>query len=142
MEAFNTFSLSASLPLVVNGDRAYIRERHECLRSQIFAKAETFTVETARSSQALDEAAAFFVDAFWVASTSITDPVKLTPNGHRALCEKQRDDMEERYGELVGVRRLRSELLLAREASGGIAGCIGLELAVMSVFDKTVLPRK
>lgn len=113
-------------------------------RAEAFLRAEAgeFTVSTARSAQTLDEAAAFFVDAFWEASTSMAEPVKLTPRGRRALIEKQRVDMRERYGELVGVRRLKSELLVARSADGTIAGCIGLELAVLSVFDRTVLPRR
>jgi len=101
---------------------------------------DSFKFEAARGDAALDEAAAFFVDAFWSASTAAKG-VELTDKGRAELTRKQRGDMEERYGELVGARRLKSALLLARKADGAIAGCIGLELAVLSVMDQTVVPR-
>lgn len=100
----------------------------------------SLTFQAARGSQALDEAAEFFVDAFWSASTASAG-VELTERGRAELVKKQRDDMEERYGELVGARRLKSELIVARKPGGAIAGCIGLEVSVLSVMDQTVCSR-
>lgn len=103
---------------------------------------DSITIEAARCTKDLHEAATFFVDAFWGDSTSSSKSLELSPQGRAAMIGEQCEDMEERYGELVGSRRLQSKLLIARDPNGEIAGCIGVELAVMSVVDKTVLPRR
>ena len=122
-------SAGASSAFTVSGISNRPAARAPSVRAQALSL-DSLTFEAARGDAALDEAAAFFVDAFWSASTAAKS-VDLTAKGRAELTGKQRDDMEERYGELVGARRLKSALLLARRADGSIAGCIGLEVAVL-----------
>ncbi|KAL1525461.1 hypothetical protein AB1Y20_020318 [Prymnesium parvum] len=104
------------------------------------ASLDALSLLPARGKQ-LDAAAAFFADAFWGAATNGAAPADLTPRGRAALAATQLADLEQRYGALVGARRLASELIVARAADGALAGCVGLELAVVSVAERLVLPR-
>ena len=132
-------ALYSSLSYTVPGrTMAAAHSRVSSMRAQLTL--DSLTISPARGDAALDEAAGFFVDAFWAASTASAS-VELTAKGRAELVKKQRDDMEERYGELVGARRLKSSLLLARKEDGTIAGCIGLEIAVLSMMDQVVVPR-
>jgi hypothetical protein len=49
---------------------------------------------------------------------------------------------EERYGRLTGKRRLSSTLVLARDEAGAIAGCAGIEIAVVDKNSLTVMSRE
>jgi GNAT superfamily N-acetyltransferase len=84
--------------------------------------------------------ATFFVDAFWSGSTT-TGPAELSTTERSQLVSQQCDDMMGRYGELVGTRRLKSQMLLARDAAGAIIGCVGLEMALIQPQMGTVLSR-
>ena len=109
--------------------------------AQVRASA-TVNFEQAKSEAALAEAAAFFVDSFWAASTATT-AVALTAAQRSQLESQQLDDMEARYAELVGKRRLESALWVARDpASSAIIGCVGCEVAVVKPSTRQVLPRR
>ena len=91
-------------------------------------------VRAARSEQALRVAADFFVGAFWAAATSHA-PTDLNSAQLGELADLTLQDMEDRYAELVGARRLKSALLVARRSPDGpVVGCVGCELAVVSRF--------
>ena len=62
--------------------------------------------------------------------------VALTAAQRSQLESQQLDDMEARYAELVGKRRLESALWVARDpASSAIIGCVGCEVAVVKPVD-------
>lgn len=89
----------------------------------------------------LKRAAAFFVNGFWVASTTSGDAA-LNEKGMEQLCRLQTDDMVGRYGDLVGTRRLESSLFLAQDPSSGeLAGCVGVEMALVDASCGKVLSR-
>ena len=92
-------------------------------------------IEAARSAGDLRQAADAFALAFWGDGIS--------SNLRQELARQHLVDMEERYGELVGARRLASQLLIARaEASSEIVGLCGCELAVVDTVGPSVLPRR
>ncbi len=89
----------------------------------------------------LKEAAGFFVEAFWSQGTT-TDEVQLSDSERRELTEHQADDMQSRYAELVGARRLPSQMFAARDpVSGAMAGCVGVEAALVDPLEGKVLSR-
>ena len=84
-----------------------LRAPHVAPRAAHVRASATIVFEQAKSEAALAEAAAFFVDSFWAASTATT-AVALTAAQRSQLESQQLDDMEARYAELVGKRRLRA----------------------------------
>lgn len=46
-----------------------------------------------------------------------------------------------RYGDLVGSRRLKSQLFIVRDDSGAIGGCVGVEMALVEPAAGKVLSR-
>lgn len=97
-------------------------------------------ISKARNEGDLCDASHFFVGAFWSASTSTESLPALSENQMGELARMQLVDMEERYSELVGTRRLKSTLLIAR-IGDEIVGCCGCELAVVETAAMRVLPR-
>jgi len=88
----------------------------------------------------LRDAAEFFVDGFWASGTT-TAAVELSEEEREQLCQQQADDMIGRYGDLVGARRLKSSLFVARDESGAVAACVGVEMALVEPQSGTVLTR-
>jgi len=70
-----------------------------------------------------------------------TGPVELSTSQRPLLEAEQERDMAERYGKLVGKRKLMASLLVARLDTGEVAGCVGVEVAVADRFSGEVLPR-
>ena len=68
--------------------------------------------------------------------------VALSRRQREEITRQQLADMEERYAELVGARRLESQLLVSRGGGGEIVGCVGCELAVVHYAAAAVLPRR
>jgi len=91
-------------------------------------------VAPARGEGDLRQAADAFALAFW--GGDISDSLR------QELARQHLQDMDERYGELVGARRLSSQLLLARDESDAIVGLVGCELAVVDTVRGSVLSRK
>lgn len=98
--------------------------------------------ETADVSS-LPEVSAFFVDSFWLASTTFPG-IELSASDRRQLMQKVADDLGPRYGikdndkrpTMMGGRRgfpsrslFETRLLLARDSDGSIVGCAGIEAA-------------
>jgi ribosomal protein S18 acetylase RimI-like enzyme len=103
--------------------------------------AASATIETCKGDDAsLAAAAAFFVDGFWASGTT-TSALELSEAERLQLCKQQTDDMVGRYGDLVGSRRLKSSLFLARDGDGAIAGCVGVEMALVEPSAGKVLSR-
>jgi ribosomal protein S18 acetylase RimI-like enzyme len=110
-------------------------------RVQMAAATLDFQGATAES---LSEVATFFVDSFWLASTTFGDGVKLSSGERNQLVRKVTEDLGSRYG----LRREKrpsnlsgretpslfwNDLILARdEKSGKLVGCVGIEA---SLFD-------
>jgi ribosomal protein S18 acetylase RimI-like enzyme len=91
-------------------------------------------VTPARTGEDLCQAAEAFAMAFW--GDEVSESLR------SELVRQHQRDMAERYGELVGARRLSSQLLVARDESGGIVGLVGCELAVVDVPNSLVLSRR
>jgi|TARA_B100000524_G_scaffold347592_1_gene249923 ribosomal protein S18 acetylase RimI-like enzyme len=113
-----------------------------CRRTGLASCSATADVQIskARNEGDLRDASHFFVNAFWSASTSTESAPALSENQRGELARMQLIDMEERYSELVGTRRLKSTLLIAR-MDDEIVGCCGCELAVVERAAMRVLPR-
>jgi len=104
--------------------------------------APPFVVEKARTAQQIGDAAAFFVEAYWAQGTAI-EPMDLSENQRAEIARQQRIDMEERYGELVGSRRLNSALYVSRpSANAPINGVVGFEIAVIDMHAAEILSRR
>lgn len=99
------------------------------------------TLSSTESYDDIVEAADFFVGAFWLHSTSHECP-SLPEHILTQLRNAQRKDMEARYGELLGDRRLKSSLILSKGEDGFITGCVALELALVSGDQKTFYTRR
>jgi hypothetical protein len=50
-------------------------------------------------------------------------------------------DLQDRYGQLLGERKLKSALLVMRDEAGAIEACCGVELAVADTQAAETLPR-
>ena len=86
---------------------------------------------TKGNDAAIQSAASFFVEGFWRQGTTIGS-LDLTGPERSGLVSQQANDMQARYGELVGQRRLRSQLILATEDdSDAVIGCVGVEMALI-----------
>ena len=97
-----------------------------------------YSVATSRAT--LGEAAAFFVDNFWLPQAS--PDFALSEAQRAGLAAAQLEDFEERYGELMGARRLSSALLLKRDDAGLIAGAVSVELTLVNVDTESMISRK
>lgn len=102
-------------------------------RSAALCMSTATRIERARTDEQLRAAASAFANAFWGEQHTSLDA---------SLARLHYADMEERYGELVGTRRLSSTLLLARDQVGAILGLAGCELAVVDMPKRSVLSRK
>ncbi|EOD05000.1 hypothetical protein EMIHUDRAFT_466107 [Emiliania huxleyi CCMP1516] len=113
------------------------------LPQPVAAASIAFEITSVRGDDAsLDRAARFFVEGFWAASTTTDTGGALTDRDRDQLAALQRDDMIARYGETVGARRLRSSLFVAEDpSSGAIAGCVGVEMALVDPSRGRVLSR-
>lgn len=84
----------------------------------------------------------FFTDSFWEASTT-WEGVSFTDKERKEVSEGGIQDMEQRYGQIMGKRRLQSQFFVAREPdTGKIVGCVGVEAAIVDpmlgkVFTRT-----
>ena len=67
--------------------------------------------------------------------------VELNGAQRKAVEEEQGRDMKDRYGKLLGDRKLKSALVIMRDESGQIEGCCGVELAVADTDAFKPLPR-
>ena len=94
--------------------------------------------------KSLPEVSAFFVDAFWLGSTTFGS-IDLSASDKRQLEQKVREDLGPRYGiqskdqrpTMMGGKKgfpskslFDTRLIVAREAGGEIVGCAGLEAAL------------
>eukprot|EP00960_Hanusia_phi_P039967 754171-Hanusia_phi.AAC.3 len=89
----------------------------------------------------IENCAEFFLDSFWEHSTSM-GPQSFNAAQKRELLECQRKDLQDRYGKLVGERKLKSNLLLVQDKTGSIQACCGIEVSVVDKDDITVLSRE
>lgn len=105
------------------------------------AVAASFDIAAAEGDAAIHECAEFFVQGFWVSGTTSGPARGLSSSELELLVSQQAEDMIGRYGELVAERRLRSEMLLARDAEGSIRGCAGVEMALIAPQTGNVLSR-
>jgi len=112
---------------------------------QVSERVKGLTFEAADVAT-LPEVSSFFVDAFWLASTTF-EGIELSANDRRQLQQKVAEDLGPRYGiqtkdkskTLLGGRQRKgfpgrslfeSRLIVAREADGAIVGCAGIEAAL------------
>jgi ribosomal protein S18 acetylase RimI-like enzyme len=73
----------------------------------------------------------FFVESFWEKSTTtLSRPVEMTSSQRNAVQQEQLRDLQDRYGKLLGERKLKSALVVLRDEAGAIEACCGVELAV------------
>ena len=73
----------------------------------------------------------FFVESFWEKSTTtMSRPVEMTNSQRKAVEQEQLRDLQDRYGKLLGERKLKSALVVLRDQEGRIEACCGVELAV------------
>jgi len=98
----------------------------------------------AADAESLSKVADFFVDSFWLASTTFGDPVSLSGGERNQLVRTVTQDLGSRYGLLPQKRPSNlsgrktpslfwNDLILGRDGPGGsIVGCVGVEA---SVFD-------
>ena len=111
------------------------------LRS-VSARVKSLTFEVA-DVKSLSEVSSFFVDAFWLASTTF-DGIELSASDKKQLTEKVAGDLGPRYGiksndkrpTMMGGRKgfpsrslFETRLVVAREPDGAIVGCAGIEAA-------------
>ena len=59
----------------------------------------------------------------------------------RAVQQEALRDLQDRYGQLLGERKLKSALLVMRDEAGAIEACCGVELAVADTQAAETLPR-
>mmetsp|Transcript_11830 Transcript_11830/g.36075 ORF Transcript_11830/g.36075 Transcript_11830/m.36075 type:complete len:316 (-) Transcript_11830:81-1028(-) len=99
------------------------------------ADAQSHVIQRTDDYGVLENIAEFFVDAFWLASTTKDAkngiPDVIDNDSRRSLIRKQAEDLSARYGRLMGKRRLSSSFFIARNASGEVEGCVGVEVAVV-----------
>lgn len=111
------------------------------IRALAAAASFDYQIAAAEGNEAINECAQFFVQGFWVAGTTSVPAKGLSSDELEFLVEQQAEDMIGRYGESVAHRRMRSDMLLARDAEGNIGGCAGVEMALIEPQTGTVLPR-
>jgi len=105
------------------------------------SSASAFSIRPAKGSDTvIQSAASFFVDGFWRQGTTVGS-LELTGPERSELVSQQTSDMQARYGELVGQRRLKSQLILATDESEAIVGCVGVEMALIQPQSGKVLTR-
>jgi len=116
-------------------------------------------VYEAADVKSLQEVSAFFVDAFWLASTTFPG-IELNAADKRQLAIKVAEDLGPRYGIQSNDKRLfssapppmmggrigfpskslfGSQLIVAREPGGKIIGCAGVEAALYELTQGQVL---
>jgi ribosomal protein S18 acetylase RimI-like enzyme len=103
--------------------------------------------------KSLQEVSSFFVDSFWLASTTFPG-IELNAADKRQLTVKVAEDLGPRYGiqsndkrpSMMGGRRgfpsrslFESRLIVARETGGAIVGCAGVEAALYEASSGQVL---
>ncbi len=112
-----------------------------------------YNIATAKTPHQLHKAASAFVQAYWDAT-----PDRVPKLLHDELVRSHYADMENRYSELVGARRLQSTLLVANERGAATAAndataagandaaevlaLVGCEVAVVNLAEQKVLPRR
>eukprot|EP00283_Hemiselmis_rufescens_P006999 CAMPEP_0173423670 /NCGR_PEP_ID=MMETSP1357-20121228/3885_1 /TAXON_ID=77926 /ORGANISM="Hemiselmis rufescens, Strain PCC563" /LENGTH=296 /DNA_ID=CAMNT_0014386817 /DNA_START=22 /DNA_END=909 /DNA_ORIENTATION=- len=89
----------------------------------------------------IKDTACFFVRSFWEQSTAIEGGLQLSEAQRAALEQVQEGDMSERYGKLVGKRKLMSELFVSRGEDGSVEACAGVEVAVADRTSGRILKR-
>ena len=100
------------------------------------------------NAESLPSVCSFFVEAFWLGSTTADlGPVQADILGDRdcrLLAERMHVDFSDRYGNSFDGRRqlFPSRMLLAKDATtGGIVGCVGVEAAMLNPFAKQICTR-
>lgn len=112
------------------------------IQMAVSPKIQSLTFETATVKE-LPEVSSFFVDAFWLASTTFGS-IELSASDKRQLATKVSEDLGPRYGMITDKRPpmmggkagfpskclFETRLILARDTSGTIVGCAGIEAAL------------
>ncbi|CAM9431548.1 unnamed protein product [Chrysoparadoxa australica] len=83
------------------------------------------TITEATTDAEFQRAADFFCANFWAGGEKT-----VSPGVERQLAREQYRDMRVRYGEMVGAKKLKTALFLAKDSDGEIIGCAGLEVNV------------
>lgn len=104
------------------------------------AAAPQSSVSIATTTADLSRAAEFFVDNFWMPQAS--EGFEPTEQQRTGLVAQQLADFEERYGELMGTRRLSSALLLQEDDAGDVIGAVSIELTLINVQAEATVARK
>ena len=117
--------------------------RSGAVQMAMSARVKGMNFETATPGT-LAEVASFFVDSFWLASTTF-EGIQLSDTDKKQLTQKVADDLGPRYGiasndkrpTMMGGRRgfpskslFETRLIVAREPGGAIVGCSGIEAAL------------
>jgi len=103
---------------------------------------------TAATPAELPDVASFFVDSFWLASTTFGDGIELSRGERAQLVRTVSVDLSGRY-RLAQDKRPRApmqspnlfwaRLIVAREPDGTIAGCVGIEASLCDASIGAVL---
>lgn len=160
--------LVASLPLVaawllqppridniriehIQAAKYVVRARGTPLQMSLSPQVEALDFGAADAAS-LPEVASFFVDSFWLASTTFGDGIKLTGGERGQLVRKVTEDLGFRYGlcqqkrpETLRGNTKQSQplfwtrLILAREPDGTLVGCAGIEASLFDTITGAVL---
>jgi len=95
------------------------------------ASLETFDGTKGIAESTINKAANFMMGSFWG-----------VPEGNPNLLAEQISDLEVRFGEIMGKRKLFSNLIIARGADNEIAGIVGVEVALLDLVDMNILNYK
>ena len=105
------------------------------------AAAANYAISTVKGDDAsIMKVTDFFVRGFWQEGTTVGKQ-DLSIMERTSLVSQQNDDMIMRYGELVGQRRLRSRLMVAKDDADEVVGCVGVEMALVQPQTGQVLSR-
>ncbi len=113
---------------------AHIRTVNTPTTLHAVSNIETLDGTTGIAPDIIHSSSAFMMDAFWGVTS-----------GDAGLLAEQKSDLETRFGEILGKRKLFSSLILARSEDGAgddIEGLVGVEVGLLDLTSKDILSYK
>lgn len=133
---WNTYGWSVAPSPALNQRRSSIPARSG-LAFPLHAVTSDISLKTFDGTKGIDEstiikAAEFMIESFWGVSDTSSNP---------ALLSEQVLDLDTRFGEILGKRKLFSNLIVAK-AEEEIVGMVGVEVALVGLEDVKILNYK
>lgn len=152
MKAFTPFLLlgTQTVPIVAFLSRTPILlQTPRCSSSNLYSTSTKVIIQPVKDDpSSIAKVSSFMMDSFWTPLSQIDDPngdYSTSSASYTSLTQVVKEDLDSRYGEIMGKRQLNSCLLGAfveTEEDNGLVGMVGVDVTLVDPSESILYTRE